>query len=230
MEDLLKCLTEVSIRQQQIVEHIATRQEKVEEDLAALRHAAGQRAPPPDPHVQAAQLIPKLTNNDDIELYLQMFETLAGREGWDRGEWAQVLGPLLTREAQQKQQKINLLKRWVGTREQLSALAHTDPAVVDMGDHLSAAQKTELQHLISQFSDVFSTRPGQTNVIEHDIRTAPGVIVRQRPYQVLEAGRQAIEDEISEMLKLVVIEPSRSTWSSPIVMVPKPDGTHDGNA
>ncbi|KAL0170492.1 hypothetical protein M9458_035088, partial [Cirrhinus mrigala] len=73
-----------------------------------------------------------------------------------------------------------------------------DPVAIDMGDHLSAAQKTELNHL--------------TNVIQHDIRAPPGVIVRQRPYRVPEAWRQAIENEISEML-------------NPIVMVPKPDGT-----
>ncbi|KAL0186488.1 hypothetical protein M9458_018158, partial [Cirrhinus mrigala] len=109
--------------------------------------------------------------------------------------------------------------------EQLTALASVDPVVIDMGDHLSAAQKTELNHLVSQFSDVFSMRPGQTNIIQHDIRTPPGVIVRQRPYRVPEARRQAIEDEISDMLKLGVIEPSRSAWSSPIVMVPKPDFT-----
>ncbi|KAI2647664.1 Retrovirus-related Pol polyprotein from transposon 17.6 [Labeo rohita] len=120
---------------------------------------------------------------------------------------------------------INLLKRWVGTRDQLAALAVTDPVVVDMGGELSAAQRTELQHLVSQFSDVFSTRPGRTSIIEHDIRTPPGVIVRQRPYRVPEARRQAIEDEIQEMLKLGIIEPSRSAWSSPIVMVPKPDGS-----
>ncbi|KAL0173535.1 hypothetical protein M9458_029503 [Cirrhinus mrigala] len=120
---------------------------------------------------------------------------------------------------------INLLKKLVGTRKQLTALASVDPVVVDVGDHLSAAQKTELNHLVSQFSDVFSMRPGQTTVIQHDIRTPPGVIVRQRPYWVPEIRRQVIEDEISKMLKLGVIEPSRSTWSSPIVMVPKPDGT-----
>ncbi|KAL1274384.1 hypothetical protein QQF64_027198 [Cirrhinus molitorella] len=120
---------------------------------------------------------------------------------------------------------INLLKRWVGTREQLAALAVTDPVVVDMGEELSAAQRTELQHLVSQFSDVFSTRPGRTTIIEHDIRTPPEVIVRQRPYRVPEARRQAIEDEIQEMLRLGIIEPSRSAWSSTIVMVPKPDGT-----
>ncbi|KAL0169058.1 hypothetical protein M9458_037280, partial [Cirrhinus mrigala] len=120
---------------------------------------------------------------------------------------------------------INLLKKWTGTRDQLAALSLTDPVVVDVNPHLSAAQKAELQHLVGQFSDVFSSRPGQTNVIQHDIRTPPGVIVRQRPYRVPEARWQAIEKEAQEMLKLGVIEPSRSPWSSPIVMVPKPDGT-----
>ncbi|KAL1282699.1 hypothetical protein QQF64_001502 [Cirrhinus molitorella] len=120
---------------------------------------------------------------------------------------------------------VNLLKKWVGTRDQLAALAISDPVVVDINPELAAGQKTELQHLVGQFSDVFSTRPGQTNVIEHEIRTPPGVIVRQRPYRVPEARRTAIESEIQDMLKLGVIEPSRSPWSSPIVMVPKPDGT-----
>ncbi|KAL1274222.1 hypothetical protein QQF64_027036 [Cirrhinus molitorella] len=53
------------------------------------------------------------------------------------------------------------------------------------------------------------TRPGQTSVIQHDIRTPSGVIVRQRPYRIPEARRQAVEEEVQEMLKLGVIEPSR---------------------
>ncbi len=120
---------------------------------------------------------------------------------------------------------INLLKRWEGTRAQLSALATIDPVVVDISTQLSAAQKTELQHLVGQFSDVFSPRPGRTNVLQHDVRTPPGIIVRQRPYRIPEARRHTIEEEVQEMLKLGVIEPSRSLWASPIVMVPKPDGT-----
>ncbi|KAL0186186.1 hypothetical protein M9458_017856, partial [Cirrhinus mrigala] len=113
---------------------------------------------------------------------------------------------------------VNLLKRWVGTRDQLAALAHAEPAVVDTNPHLSPTQKKELQHLVGQFSDVFSPLPGQTNIIQHEIRTPPGVIVRQRPYRVPEARRQAIEEEVQQMLKLGVIE-------LPIVMVPKPNGT-----
>ncbi|KAL0148266.1 hypothetical protein M9458_056412, partial [Cirrhinus mrigala] len=141
------------------------------------------------------------------------------------------IGPVIYRVRQPGKRQaeqlyhINLLKKWTGTRDQLAALSLTDPVVVDVDPHLSAAQKAELQHLVGQFSDVFSSRPGQTNVIQHDIRTPPRVIVRQQPYRVPEARRQAIEEEVQEMLKLGVIEPSRSPCSSPIVMVPKPDGT-----
>ncbi|KAL0148818.1 hypothetical protein M9458_055827 [Cirrhinus mrigala] len=120
---------------------------------------------------------------------------------------------------------INLLKKWVGDRDQVAALTLQEPAVLDTNPDLSAAQKADLRHLVGQFLDVFSDNPGQTNVLSHDIRTPPGVIVRQRPYRVPEARRQAIEAEIQKMLKLGVIEPSRSPWSSPIVLVPKPDGT-----
>ncbi|KAI2646137.1 Retrovirus-related Pol polyprotein from transposon 17.6 [Labeo rohita] len=120
---------------------------------------------------------------------------------------------------------INLLKKWVGTRDQVAALSLTEPVVVDVNPYLAAAQKAELQHLVSQFQDVFSSQPGQTNVVHHDIKTPTGVIVRQWPYRIPEARRQAIEEEIQQMLKLGGLEPSRSPWSSPIVMVPKPDGT-----
>ncbi|KAL0173155.1 hypothetical protein M9458_033466, partial [Cirrhinus mrigala] len=120
---------------------------------------------------------------------------------------------------------VNLLKKWVGDRDQVAALTLQEPAVVNTNPNLSAAQKAELRHLVGQFLDVFSDTPGQTNVLSHDIRTPPGVIIRQRTYRVPEARRQAIEEEIQKMLKLGVIEPSRSPWSSPIVLVPKPDGT-----
>ncbi|KAG1960406.1 hypothetical protein F2P79_006286 [Pimephales promelas] len=40
---------------------------------------------------------------------------------------------------------------------------------------------------------------GQTTVLQHDIRTPPGVIVRQRPYRVPEACWQAIEEEVQKM-------------------------------
>ncbi len=100
MEELLRQLTAVSLRQHQIVEHLATQQSQAEHEIAALRTAARQRIPLPDPRVQAAQLLPKMTAHDDIEVYLQMFKNIATTEGWDPDDWARALGPLLTGEAQ----------------------------------------------------------------------------------------------------------------------------------
>ncbi len=81
MDEILQRLTEVSICQQQIVEHLATRQGETEQGLAELRTAAAQRIPLPDPRVQAAKLLPKMTPHDDVEAYLQMFEMTATSEG-----------------------------------------------------------------------------------------------------------------------------------------------------
>uniref|UniRef100_A0A9J7X6K5 Retropepsins domain-containing protein n=1 Tax=Cyprinus carpio carpio TaxID=630221 RepID=A0A9J7X6K5_CYPCA len=62
--------------------------------------AAGARTPLPDPRVQATQLLPRMTSHDDVATYLQMFETVATREAWPMAEWAQIIAPLLTGEAQ----------------------------------------------------------------------------------------------------------------------------------
>ncbi len=74
MEELIRQLTEVSLRQHQIVEHLATRQSQADQEITALRTAARQRVPLPDPRVQATQLLPKMSAHDDVEAYLQMFE------------------------------------------------------------------------------------------------------------------------------------------------------------
>ncbi len=100
MDELLKHLTEVSIRQQQIVEHLATRQGQTEQELAAL-HAAAPRVPLPDARAQATKLLPKMTPHDDVEAFLQVFESTATTEGWPPDDWARALAPCWTGEAQQ---------------------------------------------------------------------------------------------------------------------------------
>ncbi len=100
MDEILQRLTEVSIRQQQITEHLAARQGQTEQGLDELRTAAARRIPLPDPRCKITQLLPKMTADDDVEAFLQMFENTATQEGWESDDWARLLAPLLTGEAQ----------------------------------------------------------------------------------------------------------------------------------
>lgn len=51
--------------------------------------------------------------------------------------------------------------------------------------------------LVDQVADVFVSSPGLTHLVHHGIKTPPGLVVRQQPYCIPEAGCQAIEEEIS---------------------------------
>ena len=66
--------------------------------------------------------------------------------------------------------------------------------------------------------------PGRTNLTEHSINTGTAPPIRLPPYQIPYAYREAVREELEEMKKSGVIEPSHGEWSSPIVVVKKKDG------
>ena len=47
----------------------------------------------------------------------------------------------------------------------------------------------------------------------------------QRPYRKSKFENQIIEKEIQKLLENKIIQPSKSPWSSPIILIPKPDGS-----
>ena len=50
-------------------------------------------------------------------------------------------------------------------------------------------------------------------------------IVSQRPYRLPDTLRETVKKQINDLLETGKIELSESSWSSPMVQVPKPDGT-----
>jgi hypothetical protein len=60
--------------------------------------------------------------------------------------------------------------------------------------------------------------------VKHHIVT-DGPPVASRPYRTGPTAREAIDKEIHRMISLDVIEPSSGPWASPIVLIPKPDGS-----
>ena len=81
---------------------------------------------------------------------------------------------------------------------------------------------------MQNYSDIFSTHLydlGRTSLIDHHTDVQNSVPIRQRPYRVAPKHQSDITNHIQDMLDHdIIIRPSVSPWSSPILLVPKKDG------
>ena len=100
-----------------------------------------------------------------------------------------------------------------------------EPEKPSVGEQLSAEQRADLDQLLTDFQDVMRNTPGRTDRAEHRIETGGARPVRLPPYRLPHAYRDTVKQELDEMLKQGIIEPSSSEWSAPIVLVKKKDGS-----
>ncbi|KAK3791639.1 hypothetical protein RRG08_058021 [Elysia crispata] len=98
-----------------------------------------------------------------------------------------------------------------------------DAADVKFGEALTYDQNRELQMLVQRFSEIFSDRPGDTNLAEHRIDLTSDVPVRQTPYAVPFALKSSLKKELQQMEDLGIIRKSDSPYASPVVVVKKKD-------
>lgn len=113
---------------------------------------------------------------------------------------------------------INLLKKYHGREEGVALMAVEDK---EQEEALLQVRR-QLDKVIMQFGRVFSPFLGQIDVLFHHIHTQPGKKVHTRPYRIPEACQVIAKNELREMLRMRVNEPSTSEWS--IVLVHKRDG------
>ena len=94
-------------------------------------------------------------------------------------------------------------------------------------DHLPLDQQQQLRELILSYEDVFaldSSELGTTDVVTHTIDTGAHPPIKQPMRRTPFALRSKVDELVQEMLSQGVIEPSKSPWSSPVVLVRKKDG------
>ncbi|XP_065416479.1 uncharacterized protein LOC135974099 [Chrysemys picta bellii] len=132
---------------------------------------------------------------------------------------------------------VNLLKRWQDREGLLinpcppepelgpHVPSTDDPPAPQLGQSLTEEQCKQTNCLLQTFKRTFTAIPGYTSLVKHSIRTEPGKVVRETTRPLPYRMREAVEEEVRAMLALGVIEPSQSEWRSPVVLVPKPDGT-----
>ena len=88
---------------------------------------------------------------------------------------------------------------------------------------LNDAQRCQLKNLMQEFKDVFNDIPGRTSLVEHKIDVGDAKPIRQRPYRIPWAQRDAVKRELEMMEHHGIIEESVSEWAQPVVIVPKKD-------
>ena len=92
--------------------------------------------------------------------------------------------------------------------------------------HLDSDKRLELKQLVLEYEHLFPDIPSRTDKIYHDVDIIEvSKPVKQHPYRMDPVKKQYLREEVQYLLDNDFIEPSQSEWSSPCILVPKPDGT-----
>ena len=92
--------------------------------------------------------------------------------------------------------------------------------------HLTEGQRQDLEKLLLEFEHLFPDVPTRTDQIYHDVDVGNADPVKQHPYRLNPSKQKYLKEEIKYLLENDFIEPSNSSWSSPCILVPKPDGSY----
>ena len=123
----------------------------------------------------------------------------------------------------------------IGSTEQQLHTSHTDEEwdqilnkmIERIPANLNDHQAKQFLMVLTKYVHIFADNPndlGRTNVLSHCIETT-GSPIRQGVRRVPLPQRENIKRLLKEMQEKDIVTPSKSPWASPIVLVPKKDGT-----
>lgn len=93
---------------------------------------------------------------------------------------------------------------------------------------LSREEKEQLFAVLLEYHDVFASGSqdlGQTGRVQHTINTGSASPIRQQVRRIPQFRRQEAKKLLNDMLAKNIIQPSNGPWASPVVLVPKKDGS-----
>ena len=92
----------------------------------------------------------------------------------------------------------------------------------------SPEEMTKLKGLLKESTDIFALNDselGYTDIVRHSIDTGNHMPIKQQPYRTPIVRRDRIKQMVDQMQKQGIVQPSKSPWASPVVLVPKKDGS-----
>lgn len=99
-------------------------------------------------------------------------------------------------------------------------------------NHLNKEEKITIESLCAKFSDIFqlpNDKLTTTNICKQNIHLKPNSSpVFVKPYRIPHSQKQELNKQINKLLENGIIEPAKSEWSSPVLLVPKKSKEGDG--
>jgi transposase InsO family protein len=117
---------------------------------------------------------------------------------------------------------------WVDKKTKLPMQIRLSDGCMDVNPELTIAQWHRLAKLLYEFDDILAFNPqniGTCNILQHKIDTGDSPPIHQNPYVYAAPLREEINRQVNELIELDIVTPSKSPWSSPVVLVDKKDGT-----
>ena len=92
---------------------------------------------------------------------------------------------------------------------------------------MNTSTQSKLDALLKEYESQFvkdETCIGTTPLTRMMINMGSSNPVSQKPYPIAMKNYQWVKEEIEKLLAAKVVHSSRSSWSAPIIVVPKGDG------
>ncbi|MCW5953889.1 MAG: reverse transcriptase family protein, partial [Propionibacteriaceae bacterium] len=99
---------------------------------------------------------------------------------------------------------------------------------LEFATDLTTEEGQRFKTLLMEYIDLFARnpkKPDSTLKVRHYIDTEKARPLSQRPYRISPKEKEVIQKEVDEMEANKIIQKSKSPWASPVVLVPKPDGS-----
>lgn len=99
--------------------------------------------------------------------------------------------------------------------------------LVKVGVGLPDEERIRICQVIESFLDIFAfgNELGDCSIAAHKIELLEEKPISMAPYRLSLAMRQTVLKQVREWIEAGVVRPSRSPWASPVVVVPKKDGS-----
>ena len=83
-----------------------------------------------------------------------------------------------------------------------------------------------MKEILSEFIHLFPHIPTRTNQLYQDVDIGNAQPIKQHSYRLNPEKQKYLQREVQYLLENDLIEPSKSNWSSPCILAPKPDGSY----